>query len=347
MKEIIYFSKSQSVNVLDQTSLPFKVKYIEAKDYKEIIKLIKKLSIRGAPAIGVAGSFAAYLAMKDLKSKSHKDLLRILTLRLKEIASARPTAINLMWAVNRFQKLLSLNSQKGYLDISKLFLKEAKYIFNHEKKVSTLISKFGTSILFDNCKVLTHCNTGSLATTGPGTALGVIKMANKKYKGIKVYATETRPLMQGSRLTVWECEQSNLDCTLITDSMVSHTIKESMVDLVIVGADRIALNGDVANKIGTYQLAIACKYHKIPFYVAAPLSTFDFDTEKGSSILIEQRPSDEVTKIMGSKISQAKKVLNPAFDVTPNKLISGIITEKGIIKNPKKRVIVKLKDYCY
>ena len=185
-----------------------------------------------------------------------------------------------------------------------------------------------------------------MATTGPGTALGVIKIANKRYKGIQVFATETRPLMQGSRLTVWECEQNNIDCTLITDSMVSHVIKENRINLVVVGADRVAINGDIANKIGTYQLAIACNYHKIPFYVAAPLSTFDFNSKNGEDIVLEQRSSDEVKKIMGYQISKAKKIANPAFDITPRELVSGIITEKGIIKNPNKKIISKLKDYC-
>ena len=346
MKEIIYFSKSQSVFILDQTLLPFKVKYVESKNYKSIIKLIKKLSIRGAPAIGVAGSFAAYLAIKDLKSKSKINLIKDVTKRLNEIGSSRPTAVNLMWSMKRFHNLLLSNSTKDHIDLTNLFLKEAKYIFNHEKKVSTLISKIGSSIFFKNSKVITHCNTGSLATTGPGTALGVIKIANKRYKGIQVFATETRPLMQGSRLTVWECEQNNIDCTLITDSMVSHVIKENQINLVIVGADRVAINGDIANKIGTYQLAIACNYHKIPFYVAAPLSTFDFNSKNGEDIVIEQRSSDEVTKIMGYQISKAKKIANPAFDVTPRELVSGIITEKGIIKNPNKKIISKLKDYC-
>ena len=346
MKEIIYFSKSQSVFILDQTLLPFKVKYVESKNYKSIIKLIKKLSIRGAPAIGVAGSFAAYLAIKDLKSKSKINLIKDITKRLNEIGSSRPTAVNLMWSIKRFHNLLLSNSTKDHKDLTDLFLKEAKYIFNHEKKVSTLISKIGSSIFFKNCKVITHCNTGSLATTGPGTALGVIKIANKRYKGIQVFATETRPLMQGSRLTVWECEQNNIDCTLITDSMVSHVIKENRINLVIVGADRVAINGDIANKIGTYQLAIACNYHKIPFYVAAPLSTFDFNSKNGEDIVIEQRSSDEVKKIMGYQISKAKKIANPAFDVTPRELVSGIITEKGIIKNPNKKIISKLKDYC-
>ncbi|MBT6796013.1 S-methyl-5-thioribose-1-phosphate isomerase [bacterium] len=345
MRDIIYFSKSNTVFVLDQTLLPFKVHYVEAKNYKAIIKLIKNLSIRGAPAIGVAGSFGAFLALRGLTRRPRRELPEIVYNRLREIAAARPTAVNLMWSIKRFENIINLNIGKSWEYLSKLFYKEALKIFNEEKKVSLLISKFGSKLFTNNNKVLTHCNTGSLATTGPGTALGVIKAANKKNKGLQVFATETRPLLQGSRLTVWECEQDNVDCTLLTDSMASHIIREKKINFAIVGADRIAVNGDVANKIGTYQLAIACKYHKIPFFVAAPLSTFDFECPEGKMIEIEERSSEEILKISGKIVSIASKVVNPAFDVTPNKLISGIITEKGIIMNPNKKKIIKFKDY--
>ena len=345
MRDIIYFSKSNTVFVLDQTLLPFKVHYVEAKSYKAIIKLIKNLSIRGAPAIGVAGSFGAFLALRGLTRRPRRELPEIVYNRLREIAAARPTAVNLMWSIKRFENIINLNIGKSWEYLSKLFYKEALKIFNEEKKVSLLISKFGSKLFTNNNKVLTHCNTGSLATTGPGTALGVIKAANKKNKGLQVFATETRPLLQGSRLTVWECEQDNIDCTLLTDSMASHIIREKKINLAIVGADRIAVNGDVANKIGTYQLAIACKYHKIPFFIAAPLSTFDFECPEGKMIEIEERSSEEILKISGKIVSIASKVVNPAFDVTPNKLISGIITEKGIIMNPNKKKIIKFKDY--
>ena len=347
MRDIIYFSDSKTVFVLDQTLLPFKVHYVEAKRYKVVIKLIKNLSIRGAPAIGVAGSFAAYLALRGLSRKPKDELLNIVIGRLREIAFARPTAVNLTWSIKKFENILNSNIGKSFKFLSKLFYIEALRIFNEEKKVSLLISRFGSELFSTNNKVLTHCNTGSLATTGPGTALGVIKEANKKNKGLQVFATETRPLLQGSRLTVWECEQNNIDCTLLTDSMASHIIKENKIDLAIVGADRIAVNGDVANKIGTYQLAIVCKYHKIPFYVAAPLSTFDFECDEGKMIQIEERSSEEVLKIGGKLVSKASKIVNPAFDITPNKLISGIVTEKGIIINPSKKKIIKFKDCCY
>lgn len=345
MDDIIYFSKTNNVFVLDQTLLPFKVKYVEAKNYLTLIKLIKRLSIRGAPAIGVAGAFAAFLALKNMRNKSNM-FEKELRGKLKEIELARPTAINLGWAIRRFEKILTSNITKNYKEILRLFYKEAIQIYKYEKNVSQSISNYGSKLFSNNYKVLTHCNTGSLATTGPGTALGVIKSANKRFKNIKVFATETRPLLQGSRLTVWECEQENIDCTLITDSMASYVIKNKDIDCVIVGADRIAVNGDVANKIGTYQLAISCHHHKIPFYVAAPLSTFDFSCKNGQMIDIEQRNPKEITKIMRSNVSAANKVFNPAFDITPRNLISAIITEKGIIRKPNKTSIYKLKDYC-
>ena len=219
--------------------------------------------------------------------------------------------------------------------------KEANKIYNEEKKVSERISINGLKLIRNNYKILTHCNTGALATTGPGTALGIVDYANKKFENINLYATETRPLNQGSRLTVWESSMKGIDCTLICDSMVSYIINSENIDIIIVGADRIAMNGDIANKIGTYQLAITANYHKIPFYVAAPISTFDMDIVSGDDIIIEERSRDEILKLKKIRISKAVKVQNPAFDVTPNNLISGIVTEKGIITKPSLKKIKK------
>lgn len=341
MKDIISFTKVGSVLILDQTKLPFVELYVEAKNYSQIIKLIKKLSIRGAPAIGVAGAFACFLAAKDLFEKNSQNFIGTLSKRLDEIKLSRPTAVNLEWAVKRFSYILETNKEKNIGFVKTLFFKEARKIFSEEKKVSESISKVGSKLFKDNFKVLTHCNTGSLATTGPGTALGVIKHANKRIKKLKVYATETRPLLQGSRLTLWECNKSNIDCTLITDSMASHVIKLENIDMVIVGADRIAANGDVANKIGTYQLAVTCSFHKVPFYVAAPFSTFDLSIKSGKEINIEERDKKELLSIGTKIVAKAKKVFNPAFDITPCNLISGIVTEKGIIKKPDKAKILK------
>ena len=339
MYKSISINKNKSVNILDQRLLPFQHKYIKTSDYKEVIKLIKSLAIRGAPAIGVAGAFACFFALKKLRNK--KNYISSIEKSLNQIEKARPTAVNLSWSVERFRKIIMNNRDLSYLHCIELFYKEANKIYNEEKKVSERISINGLKLIRNNYKILTHCNTGALATTGPGTALGIIDYANKKFENINLYATETRPLNQGSRLTVWESSMKGIDCTLICDSMVSYIINYENIDIIIVGADRIAMNGDIANKIGTYQLAITANYHKIPFYVAAPISTFDMDIVSGDDIIIEERSRDEILKLKNIRISKAVKVQNPAFDVTPNNLISGIVTEKGIITKPSLKKIKK------
>tara|TARA_B100001939_G_scaffold17288_1_gene14377 strand:- start:14053 stop:15081 length:1029 start_codon:yes stop_codon:yes gene_type:complete len=339
MYKSISINKNKSVNILDQRLLPFQHKYIKTSDYKEVIKLIKSLAIRGAPAIGVAGAFACFFALKKLRNK--KNYISSIEKSLNQIEKARPTAVNLSWSVERFRKIMMNNRDLPYLHCIELFYKEANKIYNEEKKVSERISINGLRLIRNNYKILTHCNTGALATTGPGTALGIIDYANKKFENINLYATETRPLNQGSRLTVWESSMKGIDCTLICDSMVSYIINSENIDIIIVGADRIAMNGDIANKIGTYQLAITANYHKIPFYVAAPISTFDMDIVSGDDIIIEERSRDEILKLKNIRISKAVKVQNPAFDVTPNNLISGIVTEKGIITKPNLKKIKK------
>ena len=344
MKETIKLTRSDVVEILDQTKLPFSEKIIATTNYIEIIKAIKQLSIRGAPAIGVAGAFAAYLALKSSRYRQFEKLSKEILFKLKSIESARPTAVNLSWSINRFRRIIISSEETNYKKLVTIFRKEAMAISKEESNVSVMISEVGSKLIKRNSKIITHCNTGSLATTGPGTALGVIKFANTKVKGIKVFATETRPLLQGSRLTIYECQKNKIDCTLITDSMASYIIKKEKIDFVIVGADRIASNGDTANKIGTYQLAISAKFHKIPFYVAAPISTFDFSAKTGLSIKIEQRNIEELTYFEKKRISNSKKASNPAFDITPKSLISGIITEKGIIRNPNLIKINKFKN---
>ena len=339
MYKSISVNKNRSVNILDQRLLPFQHKYITTSDYKEVIKLIKSLAIRGAPAIGVTGAFGCYFALKDLKNK--KNYKSSIGKYLNQIEKARPTAVNLSWSVKRFRIIISDYKNLSYLDCLELFYKEANKIYNEERKVSERISINGLKLIKNHFKILTHCNTGALATTGPGTALGIIDKANKKFKNISLYATETRPLNQGSRLTVWESLMKGIDCTLICDSMASHIINSECIDIIIVGADRIAMNGDTANKIGTYQLAITANYHKIPFYIAAPISTFDMNIVSGTDIVIEERSKDEILKLNNVRLSKATKVKNPAFDVTPNSLISGIVTEKGIIVKPNLRKIKK------
>ena len=346
MKATIRLSNSDIVFMLDQTKLPFKEQFIRAKDFSKIIYAIKKLSIRGAPAIGVAGGFASYLALKESKSNNLERTFEKISSKLDLIESARPTAVNLSWSINRFRKILELNKNKkiDFQSLLSLFRKEALKIYEEEKKVSLKLSSLGSKLIKNNYKMITHCNTGSLATTGPGTALGIIKFANKIRSGLRVFVTETRPLLQGSRLTVWECQKNNINCTLISDSMVSHIIKDEKINLIIVGADRIASNGDTANKIGTCQLAIVAKFHKILFFVAAPVSTFDFSCRNGSSIEIEERDGKELLSINNKIISKASNVRNPAFDITPRKLITGIITEKGIIYNPNTNKIKRFKN---
>ena len=340
MSKTININNKKEVIILDQRLLPFKVKYIRTKDYKTVIKAIKNLSVRGAPAIGVAGAFAAYLASEKFKTLNNID--KLLEKKLNEIILARPTAVNLQWAVKRFLKILKNKEFKSLLDLKGKFLKESKKIYNEEKNVSELISKNGSRLIKNNDNILTHCNTGALATTGIGTAFGIINKSNKIKKNINLFATETRPLNQGSRLTTWEARRNNIKCFLITDSMAAHIIKTEKINIIIVGADRIASNGDTANKIGTYQLAISALYHQIPFYVAAPLSTFDLDTKNGQEIVIEERSSNEIIFLNNEKITNHKNVKNPAFDITPSNLITGIITEKGIIYKPNKSKIKKI-----
>ena len=338
MYKTISINKQNKIKILDQRKLPFKTSYIITDNYKSVIKAIKNLSVRGAPAIGVAGGFAAFLAINKLNN-NHNFKNKIKRM-LKEIESSRPTAVNLSWAIKKFYRIL--NKKDSLPELKKIFFNISIDIEKQEIEVSNKISKNGVKLIKNNFNILTHCNTGRLATTGIGTALGIISSANKIRKNIKLFATETRPLNQGSRLTTWEANKEGINCTLITDSMAAYCIKEKEIDLVIVGADRIALNGDTANKIGTLQLAILAKYYSIPFYVAAPISTFDKDSKSGLEIIIENRDQEEVFKINQIKITQSKKALNPAFDVTPSKLITGIITDKGIIQKPNKNKIKKL-----
>tara|TARA_B100001248_G_scaffold59056_1_gene40209 strand:- start:30313 stop:31341 length:1029 start_codon:yes stop_codon:yes gene_type:complete len=339
MYKTISINKQNKIKILDQRKLPFKTCYIITDNYKTVIKAIKNLSVRGAPAIGVAGGFAAFLAINKINN-NHNFKNKIKKM-LKEIESSRPTAVNLSWALKKFYRILD-NKKDSLPELKKIFFNISIDIEKQEIEVSNKISKNGVKLIKNNFNILTHCNTGRLATPGIGTALGIISSANKIRKNIKLFATETRPLNQGSRLTTWEANKEGINCTLITDSMAAYSIQEKEIDLVIVGADRIALNGDTANKIGTLQLAILARYYSIPFYVAAPISTFDKDSKSGLEIIIENRDQEEVFKINQIKITQSKKALNPAFDITPSKLITGIITDKGIIQEPNKNKIKKL-----
>jgi methylthioribose-1-phosphate isomerase len=308
--------KGDRVEFLDQRLLPGKTKYLTCRTARQVAKAIKDMAVRGAPAIGCAAAFGAVLG------KGRPAAFEVL-------AKSRPTAVNLFWALERMRKA------KGGLEA------EALAIFNEDIAANRALGRLGAELIPDRARVMTHCNTGALATAGYGTALGVIR--SSKGKKISVIANETRPYLQGARLTAWECVQEGIPCTLITDSMAGHLMSRGEVDLVIVGADRIAANGDVANKIGTYSLAVLANRHGIPFYVAAPLSTFDPAIADGSKIPIEERGADEVTGYGSTRWApRGVKVRNPAFDVTPAELVTGIITERGVILTPTREKIKAL-----
>jgi len=321
------------VKILDQTKLPGKELYLELGNYQDMASAIVELKIRGAPAIGVAGGYAVALGALKIKPGSKPEFIKELRNIIRAIASTRPTARNLFRALERMQR--TAEAAKDVEQIKKALVNEAIAIHNEEAEATLKLSKLGADLIKDGSTVLTHCNTGPLATAGYGTALGVIIQATEQGKKLRVFATETRPLLQGARLTAWELKTFKIPFTLITDSMAGYFMSKGEVDCVIVGADRIALNGDTANKIGTYTLAVLAKEHKIPFYVAAPLTTVDPALASGDEIPIELRSPEEVTHIQGIAIApQGIEALNPTFDVTPHPYITAIITEGGIIREP-------------
>lgn len=326
--------KKGKIRYIDQTLLPHKVKFVDCCDIKKLWTAIKRLEIRGAPAIGIAGALGVALIAARSKSKTSLGLLKEVCRAAKYLASSRPTAVNLFWALTRMVRLANLNASLPVRDLRSLLVKEALEIIEEDKRSCRAMARHGARLIRSGDCILTHCNAGGLATADYGTALGVLFEAKKQGKRIKVYADETRPLLQGARLTAWELLNEGIDTTLICDNMAASLMAKGRIDKIFVGADRIASNGDAANKIGTYSLAVLAKYHKVPFYVVAPLSTFDFNIKTGEEIPIEERSADEVRSIMGKKIAPKNvKVYNPAFDVTPNRLITAIVTEKGIIKN--------------
>ena len=322
--------KDDRLVVLDQTMLPKREVYCTCLTYKDVIDAIKTMKLRGAPLIGVAAAFGIVLGAKTYGDGS-KDFLPYLMKVCEEVQIARPTAVNLRWAVERMKQVIT---KAPNLDgIASALEEEAVTIYNEDKAINKKIGKNGSELIPEGAKILTHCNAGALATAGYGTALGVIRSARNK--NIKVMACETRPFLQGSRLTAFELVQEKIDVTLITDNMAGFFISQKQVDVIIVGADRIAKNGDVANKIGTYTLAVLAQKHNIPFYVAAPLSTIDTRCPSGNDIPIEYRDEEEVKKVMGLLIAPHEvKALHPAFDVTPAELVTAIITENGIYKQP-------------
>jgi len=329
------------VKILDQTRLPQEEVYLELSQYQDIASAIVELKIRGAPAIGVAGAYAMALGALQIETRSKNEFLEKLQPIRQTIASTRPTARNLFQALDRMEQ--AALSAKDVEEIKTVLVSEAVKIHSEETEATRKLSQLGAELIQSGFTILTHCNTGALATTGYGTALGVIKRAAEQGKNIKVLATETRPLLQGARLTTWELKKANIPVTLITDSMAGYFMSRGEVDCIIVGADRITANGDTANKIGTYTLAVLAMEHGVPFYVAAPTTTIDPSLASGDEIPIEQRSAEEVTHIQGVSIApEGVDAANPAFDVTPHRYITAIITERGIIRELGDRQLANL-----
>jgi len=321
------------VRILDQTRLPQEEVYLELDSYHDIASAIVELKIRGAPAIGVVSTYALALGDLKIETSSKDDFLNKFQDIANTIAATRPTARNLFWAIERMRKVAVAG--RDVAQIKKALVAEAVKVHAEGIEADEKLSQYGAGLIKDSSTILTHCNTGALATAGYGTALGVIKKAWEQGKKLKVFATETRPLLQGARITAWELNKAGIPFTLITDSMAGYFISRGEVNCVIVGADRIAANGDTANKIGTYTLAVLAKEHGVPFYVAAPTTTIDLTLASGVQIPIEQRSGEEVTHIQGVAIApEGTKAANPAFDITPHKYITAIITENGIIREP-------------
>jgi len=327
-----------SLSILDQTALPNEIIYQKLKNYQDVFKTIRQLKVRGAPLIGVAAAYGVALESTKRVLNQRKHLYQAAV----KLGEARPTAVNLRRSITRMIKIIN-NPKISNKKLSDLLINEAKKILKEEQENSYRIGKIGSRLINNNMTIMTICNTGRLAAPGIGTALGVIYTAHRQGKNIKVYVLETRPLLQGARLTTFELEKLKIPYTLITDNMMGTVMHE--VDIVLAGADRIALNGDTANKIGTFTLAITANYFNVPFYIVAPSSSFDLTKRTGKEITIEERNKDEVRYIKNQLITlKHANVYNPAFDITPSKLITGIITEKGILKPPLVKSIKKIKN---
>ena len=332
--------KNGSVVMIDQTKLPNELVFVTLTDYNQVADAIKTLVIRGAPAIGISGAFGLALAALNSKANSKDELINELKHAKKILFETRPTAVNLKWGL---EKIMSVTKYFESVDeIKKSIIETAKQMADDDIKINMAIGKHGSILFNDNDTIMTHCNAGALATVGYGTALGVIRATRDSGKNIKVIATETRPVQQGSRLTAFELKHDGIDVTIIPDTAVGYTMANGLVNKIVVGADRILRTGHVFNKIGTYQVALIAKQHDIPFYVAAPLSTFDLESDP-EDVIIEQRDPSEVTRVGDKNTApDGVNVINPAFDMTPPELISGIITEKSIVKAPFEDSIKKL-----
>ena len=334
------------VVMIDQTRLPREEVYVTCRNYQEVAEAIRTMVIRGAPAIGVAAAMGLALAVHQAPAAQVADLEPALEEAAVTIGATRPTAVNLFWAIRRMKERFAQLKQTGceVEQIRQQMVAEAQQVLREDIAVNEAIGRNGLSLLAGGSRVLTHCNAGALATGGYGTALGVVRAAAATGRpSLHVFSCETRPFLQGARLTVWELQRDGIPATLITDSMAGYILKSGRVDCVIVGADRIAANGDVANKIGTYSLAVLAKENNVPFYVAAPLSTVDLSLASGDEIPIEQRAAQEVTHVSGVPVApEGTSVENPAFDVTPNRYVTAIITERGVVRSPYSESLARL-----
>ncbi|RNC63130.1 MAG: Methylthioribose-1-phosphate isomerase [Candidatus Dichloromethanomonas elyunquensis] len=328
--------------ILDQTKLPFEERYREARSYLDVAVAIKNMEVRGAPAIGAAAAYGFALGALEYQGEEkelqeHMDEVRAI------LEGTRPTAVNLFWALRKMEDKLRELQNESLDIIKKELVSEANAIADEDRRMNRLIAEYGNTVIPEKANILTHCNTGTLATVEYGTALGIIRAAHESGKKIHVYVGETRPFLQGARLTAWELLQEKIPHTLITDNMAGYLMQQGKIDMVMIGADRIAANGDTANKIGTYSLAVLACAHEIPFYVAAPTTTIDLKLSGGDEIPVEEREGKEVRMFMGVRVvPEEVQVYNPAFDITPAKYISGIITEKGIISPPLPVNLVKM-----
>lgn len=320
--------------MVDQTVLPYEFKTVDIKTHEQMYDAIKTMIVRGAPAIGISGAHGVVLGAQSLSNiKDKQEFLNELDKIAQYLKSSRPTAVNLMWAVDRQMEVANNSTAEDVLEIIEELKLNGIKLENEDIEINKKMGDYGAEVVPKGATILTHCNAGALACVGYGTALGVIRSAYAKDNTVKVFADETRPRQQGARITTFELVMDNIPVTLITDGMCSYFMKKGMIDMVVVGADRIASNGDTANKIGTYTVAIAAKYHNVPFYIAAPLSTIDTNIKTGAEIPIEERDHEEVTHINGKRVcAEGVNIINPGFDVTPAELITGIITEKGILK---------------
>jgi methylthioribose-1-phosphate isomerase len=327
--------RNGKLRFMDQTKLPVEEVYVETDDPMLVASAIKILAIRGAPLIGIAAAYGVALAAVHLSGQNGKSELTILHKAFTALAATRPTAINLFWALSRQRRVMEALKGEPVEQLQSALLAEARRIHQEDEAMCTRIGELGEPLLPNAASVLTHCNTGFLATGGSGTAQSIILRAWKQSRLKHVYVDETRPLLQGARLTAWELQKLGIPCTLITDNTAAFLMQRGMITVAVVGADRIARNGDTANKVGTYNVAVLAHHHSIPFYVAAPTSSIDFETLDGKMIPIEQRSEEEIVQFGGKRVAPENiKVYSPAFDITPNSLITAIITEKGVVMPP-------------